>query len=69
MNTERKWIRLQEIGLALLLAVPWAVYAAYLLGNPTLTVMIPLAIGISGYCCLRWGDEERVKLRDQEDKQ
>jgi len=69
MNAERKWMRLQELGLALLLAVPWAFFAAYLLFNSTLIVMIPFALAISGYCCFRWGYEERVKLRDQEEKQ
>jgi len=66
MNAERRWIRLQEVGLSLLLAVPWAVYAAYLLGNPILIVLIPFAILLSGYCCFRWGYEKRVELRDKD---
>lgn len=56
-----------EIGLSLLLAVPWAVYVGYLLEDFMFVVMIPLALLCGGYCCLRIGYDERVKLRDQEE--
>lgn len=67
VNPERKWIRLMEVGLSLILAVPLAVCAGYLLKGSILIVMVPLALVMAGYCCLRIGYEQRMKLKENKD--
>lgn len=69
MNTEAKWIRLQEIGLAQFLALPLAILLAALIGLYSFAsaCLIILCLGASGYCCLRIGHEKRVELQNKED--
>jgi len=67
VDPERKWIRLMELGLSLILAVPGAVCAGYLLKGPILIAIMPLVLGMTGYCCLGIGHDERVKLKNQRD--
>jgi hypothetical protein len=63
---ERKWVRVMQIGMALLLAVPYGFWLGYALKNPILVLIIPLFLAIGGYLCLQMGHEKRVELRDQE---
>lgn len=80
VNPEARWIRLQEVGLSLLLAIPasllitavivgWTVrgHAAMLTLN--WFVFSALILGMAGVTCLKYGHEKRVELRDQEDNQ
>ena len=68
MNAEAKWIRLQEIGLAEFLALPFAILLAALIGLYSFAnvCLILLFLGASGYCCFRYGQERRDKLRNKE---
>jgi len=74
---ERKWIRLQEIGLLQLLAIPVVILVIVLVKGFTITgpsaafttnliILTTFLLATSGYICLKIGDEERVKLRDKE---
>lgn len=78
-DPERKWIRLQEIGLCQFLIIPIMILAvAVASGGWTITeprsaaagnfiVMMLLFLISSGYCCFRIGYDKRCELRDQED--
>ena len=63
---ERKWIRLQEFGLALFLSLPYGLWIGIASGNGVLLGMIILILATGGYCCFRIGYEKRVELRDKE---
>ena len=65
VNPEGKWIKVQEVGLAQLLAIPVAIVLLALLGIFTLAsiCLTVFALATSGYCCLRYGDEKRQELR------
>ena len=67
VNPETRWIRLQEIGLAQFLALPFVPLLDYVIEINTFNVLIFLALGTSGYCCLRYGYDKRRELKDQED--
>lgn len=76
---EHRWIRLQEIGLSQLLAIPIMVLIiAYATGfvirgvdtafYTNLILLGSFGLATSGYVCLRIGHERRVELRNQEYK-
>lgn len=65
VNPERKYIRIQEVGLSLLLAMPVAPLLLALLGLYTegyvFLTLVPL--GSAGAYCLWYGDRKRQELR------
>ena len=63
INHERKYIRMQEIGLAQLLVLPFVPFLASLIGLQTGGFLIFIALAITGYCCLAYGDEKRRELK------
>lgn len=74
-NEERKWIRLQEVGIVLFLMVPVSILIVglvfgFTIRGPASTnignvlVMLILALVSAGYCCLRYGDGKRQELKD-----
>ena len=79
-DPERKWIRLQEIGLCQFLAIPlMIVVIAVVSGGLIITgpraaffgnfiIMMSLFLVSSGGICFKTGYDKRVELRDQEDK-
>ena len=76
-NPEARWIRLQEIGLILLLAVPaflagfifikgdtmWGFEAQSFLNFYSLGAVV---VGIAGLVCLQYGKDKRRELQDKE---
>ena len=80
-DPERKWIRLQEIGLCQLLAIPLMIMSVVVIsGGWTLTgpraayivnviTMVSLLLVSSGGACFKIGYDKRVELRDKEDNQ
>ena len=67
-NPERKWIRLQETGLVLLLSVVFVIWAGFELKDGILVAFVPWLLITCGLLCLKTGYHKRVELRDQEDK-
>jgi hypothetical protein len=76
-DPERKWIRLQEIGLVQFLAIPISILIVGLIvgwtikGPATYPIGMglflgSLALGISGAFCFKTGYDKRVELRDLE---
>lgn len=78
-DPERKWIRLQEIGLAQFLAIPivilvvgiltgWTVKGPSAPWTANFLIMVTLFLVSSGGICFKTGYDKRCELRDQEDK-
>ena len=78
-DPERKWIRLQEIGLAQFLAIPivilvvgiltgWTVKGPAAPFTANILIVVTLFLVSSGGICFKTGYDKRVELRDQEDK-
>ena len=76
VNPEARWIRVQELGLSLLLAIPASLLIITLIvGSTTFgraatlittwIVMSTLILGTAGVICLKYGHEKRVELRDR----
>jgi len=67
VNPEEKWIRLQEIGLSQILAIPVALMLGVMFQlNSMLLGIIPLVLLSSGYACLKFGHDKRREIHDQE---
>lgn len=69
VKLEKKYIRVQELGIALLVAIPFAVLLLGLFGLYTaLTVMATVFfMGAGGFGCLQLGEEKRNALRVSND--
>lgn len=74
-NLEKKWIRLQEIGLVLALAIPNIIaIIAYthggLAGERTLNniIMIIFFLGAASFMCIKYGAEKRQELKDKDNE-
>lgn len=76
MNEERKWIRLQEAGFLMFLAIPIAILVAGLAFGFTIRganapmvvnwlMLIILLLASGGYGCLRYGHDKRVELKNR----
>jgi len=67
VNPEERWIRLQEIGLSQILAIPVALMLGVMLQlNSVLLGIITLALLSSGYVCLMFGHDKRREIHDQD---
>lgn len=77
-HAERRWIRLQEIGLVQLLAIPVVIIVIALIKGFTITgptaafttnliILTAFFLSTSGFICLKIGHEKRVELTDKED--
>lgn len=64
VNPERKWLRIQEVGLAQFLAMPFAMLLLGITGLATFgsICLTLLVLGTSGYCCFRLGHEKRQEI-------
>ena len=68
MNSEEKWIRLQEIGLSQILAIPVALMLSVMFQlNSIMLGIIILVLIASGYVCLKLGHDKRREIHDQEE--
>ena len=68
LKPEDKWIRLQEVGLSQILAIPVALMVGLMLEfNFHLLGLIALALLLSGYICFVIGHVQRQELREKED--
>lgn len=64
LNPEERWIRLQEVGLSQILAIPVALMVGLMLGFSHHSLgMIALGLLLSGYVCLVIGHTQRQELR------
>lgn len=79
VNPEAKWIRLQEIGIVLLLAIPGSLLVITLAiggtvegvsGARLLNVFLLVALGLSmaGVTCIKYGYDQRRELHNKENK-
>jgi len=66
VNPEEKWIRLQEVGLSQILAVPVALMLGIMfhLSSMVLSMIIPILL-VSGYLCLKLGHDKRREIQDK----
>lgn len=69
IDPERKYIRLQEIGLAQLLSLPFIPLLSMVTGLENLSVLVFIAFLISGCMCLQLGHERREELAKQREEQ
>jgi len=68
LKPEDKWIRLQEVGLSQLLAIPIAIVAGETFRfNFIIVVAISVALCWSGLICFMLGRDKRRALREKED--
>jgi len=76
VNPERQWIRLQEIGLCLVLSIPIiiatiAYFFGYTIRGSTainiinIMIVLILLLGAGGLACIQYGADERQKLKDK----
>lgn len=76
-NPERQWIRLQEIGLCLALAIPNSImvlayiYGFYISDGVTASriiiviVLLTLLLGSASFTCIQYGADKRRELKDE----
>lgn len=68
MKPEDKWVRLQEVGLSQLLAIPVAIVAGETFNlSFKAIVVISIALCWSGLVCFLLGRDKRRELREQKD--
>ena len=78
VNPEARWIRLQEIGIVLLLAIPGSLLALTLITGGTIVgdkapmvislfILGSLGLGTAGVMCLKYGLDRRREIVDKEE--
>lgn len=70
VKLDKHYMRIQEMGLSCLLALPFVPVLFELLlklENPNLGIMLMIVLGIAGALCLHMGQEKRDELRKPKD--